>query len=263
MVRTGQMRTITASVQEAARCAVRAGADEQDINPIYRALLRSGDEHRGRTSPSGSEAELLAAHVTSGAVLVAALTRGDETRRLRLGLGPRRVTVERSHGEREPVWSATETSQVPGLLGELLEGTGPLAAAPRLTVGRESEGMWLTPAQAERARTRITDGVPAAETFSHMDDVDPRLRDALTADGDRVALSFTLDAPSRQAAESPLTWSRMWVVGDLGIYRMGAPAAGGAAVHPVADGDVLGTALPIVEQGVRFAAARQAEAGAR
>lgn len=257
------MTRITASVQDAVRCAVRSGSGEQELNPVYRALLRSGDERREGEPLSGPDAELLAAHVASRAVLIAALTRGEETRRLRLGLSPQQVTVERSHGDQDPVWSATDRSQVPGLLDELLEGAGPLAAAPQLTVQGASEELWLTPEQAQQVRARLSDGASAAEVFAHLEGLDPRLRDAMTADGDRVSLSLTLNDPAGRAAESPLTWSRMWVAGELGVYRMDAPASGGAAVHPVADGDVLGTALPIIEQGVRFAADCQAEAGAR
>ena len=58
------------------------------------------------------------------------------------------------------------------------------------------------------------------------------------------------------SSERPVTFSRLWVRGDEHWYRLDADGAAGGTIHPVGAGDVLGTALPVLERGVRFAAAR-------
>ena len=64
-------------------------------------------------------------------------------------------------------------------------------------------------------------------------------------------------------AERPVTWSRLWVTGEKGLYRLDQPLNPSLAVHPVGGGDVLGSLLPLLEQAVRFAGACAAAGDAR
>src|SRR5699024_3804633 len=80
------------------------------------------------------------------------------------------------------------------------------------------------------------------------------LREGLPATGPRLSLSLTLHVARRRVTEPPVSWSRLWVTGRRGMYRMDRPSTPALEVRPVGGGDVLGTLLPILEQGLRFAA---------
>ena len=93
--------------------------------------------------------------------------------------------------------------------------------------------------------------------------LDHSLRDALTATGPRLSLSLTLHDPLGRVTEQPVTWSRLWVTGSKGLYRLDQPTSPALAIHPVEGGDVLGTLLPILEQGLHFATACATSGSAR
>lgn len=270
------MTTISASVRQAGHVIFQTGTEPAEINPVYRSLLQRPSETPPGSSTAGSqsvadvgidlsaaERDLLIRHATSRAVLALAVTTGGSTRRLRLGLGPGPVTVERSEDGSESLWSELDRTALPSLISGFVESTGPFGAAPRLTVARECDGLRLTPVQVEQARAVLEDGTGALDAFAQLDGLDARLRDALLATGDRAALSLTLHDPFARVAEQPVSWSRLWVVGERGMYRMDSPAIGGGNVHPVEPGDLLGSALPIIEEGLRFTAECAAAGGRR
>lgn len=251
------MSLLAASVEQAARRVV-ASTPLQDWNPVYRALAPD-PAHLGAgvdeiDADPGSE-EILRHQFSARALLVAAVSEKSSTGRLRLGLHPAGTTVEFSRDDAPSTWSAVSAERVPTLVEELLAPAGYTSAPPRLSVRQDDDGLRLTPAQIEQVRQELARGTASADAFAVADDLDPRLLEAFTTQGPRAAVSLTLHDPSGEVAEDPETWSRLWVRGGRGLYRMDGTEAVLGAVHPVEEGDVLGTVLPILEEGLRFAAA--------
>ncbi|GAA1484432.1 hypothetical protein [Brachybacterium fresconis] len=252
------MPPLTADVEQAARRVVAGSVPPEVWNPVYRALVPAPERapaRRGQEDPTS--AEILRRHFTSPALLVVATTEGASTRRLRIGLHPDAATLEASRGRSPSTWASVSRDRIPALVEELLAPVG-LGGAPHLGVRRESAGLRLTPGQIEQVRHELSRGTAAPEAFSGADGIDEHLLDALTADGARAAVSLTLHDPSGrhlQAPETSESWSRLWVRGERSLYRMDDSQAALGPVHLVADGDVLGTVLPVLQEGLRFAAA--------
>ncbi|MGY5763906.1 hypothetical protein ACXET9_01725 [Brachybacterium sp. DNPG3] len=279
---------MTARVEEAMRWSARRRDPRRDINPVYRALAGADGPDHGDTAfgpdhpavgpddPAGgsdvpcdeAESALLARHLCAPALLIATVAHQGSTRRLRISLTPDAVSLESSHDDRPSRWTTGDLDTIAPALADLLDGTGLHLDAPLLTVDRAAATIRPTAEQAEQARHALRAGSSPEEAFSAIADLDPRLRAALDPDAPRLSLSLVLHSPGRRAeptagAGAPATaaaappsasFSRLWVRGGESLYRLdaGAPAP---AVRPVPDGDVLGTLLPIVQEGLRFAAA--------
>ncbi|MFC0675568.1 hypothetical protein [Brachybacterium hainanense] len=267
---------MTLPLQEAARAAVRGGTPPRDWNPVYRALAAgvvAGAEAAGTAGPAdggtpeGPETDertdVLQRQLSARALLVVTATQEDgSTRRLRIGLAPDGATFESSRdGEDSRWWSAPLPAAGEEILALLAEAGvhGPAA----LTLDDAAPALRPSPAQLERVREELARGAGPEEAFAALEDLDPRLRDALAARGTRLALSLTLHDPQEGPGDAAAaSFSRLWVRGALGLYRSDADGPPGQ-VRPVGDGDVLGTALPLLEQGLAFAASRTTRGGAR
>lgn len=263
------MTEVIATVQRAAQSAGRGADPGREWNPVYRVLAEeSSRSHDTGTSAGavgleGPGLDLVARHLRSAALLVIAVTDGERTRSLRIGLAPSTATLERADGEGPSHWCEVDVQQVPAAVTSLLEDSGIALSPAQLSIEHQRDALRLSPAQSRLAHAALLHGAPAEEVFASIPDLDEALRDALTATGPRVSLALTLHDPHRQVAEEPITWSRLWVRGRHGLYRLDQPASPALEVHPVADGDVLGSVLPVLEQGIRFAAASAASGGAR
>lgn len=275
------MPPLTADLEQAARWVADSSVPPEIWNPVYRALVpaqehtpagagqkkteqdETGQDETGRRGAGQGEddsasAAILGRHFTSSALLVMATTDGASTGRLRVGLHPDAATVETSRGRSPSTWAATSVDRIPTLIEQLLTPVGLAGTPPRLGVRREAAGLRLTPEQIEQIRHELSRGTAPQEAFAGAEDIDPHLRDALTAHGARASVSLTLHNPSGrrlQASGTGETWSRLWVRGERSLYRMDDTQAALGPVHPVADGDVLGTVLPVLTEGLRFAAA--------
>lgn len=261
------MVEVIADVAQATQWVGRGPEPAAARNPVYRALADgSGTAPRTASTipvPGEADLDLLRRQLTARALLVAAVTSGERTHRLRIGLDPAGATLERSAGAEPSHWSEIEVEEVPGTVTALLARTGLDTAPAALSVGRREDALRLSPEQSRMARTALARGLSAEEAFASVPDLAEPLRDALTASGPRLSLSLTLHDPHGQVTDQPVTWSRLWVRGRLGLYRMDQPGSPALAVHPVGDGDVLGSLLPVLEQGLRFAVACTASGGAR
>lgn len=82
------------------------------------------------------------------------------------------------------------------------------------------------------------------------------LRDALTAAGVRASLSVVLQDP--RGTRKPSSLAQLWSTGELGSYRTDTPDSPVLEVIPVVPGDLLATALGLLEDSFRFAAATSA-----
>lgn len=248
------MPPLTAHVEQAARWAVDGETPRERWNPVYRALLEPPLPDAG-PAPDAADLDLVTRQLASPALLVIAVTHRGSTRRLRTALSPHGATLELSQDHGPSTWWSCPPAEVPHAIDELLAEADVARASPLLSVARDDTGLRLAPAQISQVQRSLAEGRSPAEAFGAVGDLDPRLRDALTADGPRIALSLTLHDPGGRLTEAPVSFSRLWVRGELGLYRTDATEAALPVVHPVTDGDPLGTVLPLLEQGVRFAAA--------
>lgn len=259
------MAELIATVAQASTWLARSAAPPRDWSPVYRALIPEASVPSPPV-PTGDATELIHHQFTARALLVVAVTSGDRTRRVRIALDRAQATVESSDGDGPSRWSRAAIRELPGLIGDLLPGDGADHPPARLTVDRAAEGLRLTPEHDAAARAALGRGASPEEAFAAVPDLDERLLDALTAPGPRISVSLTLHDPAREVAEKPVAFSRLWVTGRRGLYRADSPGALGAsggAVRAVSPGDVLGTVLPLLEQGLRFTTACTTQGGAR
>lgn len=270
------MRAPRIDLEQAAVAVAHAGTPRPQWNPLYRALAPASLPTAPPPAPApaplpraaqgaleGSTEETVQRQFTARALLVVAVTDGGSTWRLRIGLQAEGATWESSCDEEPSLWSSGALREVPGLIADLLSEAGVDPDAPQLSVRRDADGLRLTPDQIEHVRADLAQGDSPAGAFATAPDLDERLLDALTASGPRIAVSLTLFDPSGKLLERSENWSRMWVRGTCGLYRMDASEALFGVVHPVDDGDIPGTLLPILEEGVRFVAACSATGSAR
>ncbi|WP_114855219.1 hypothetical protein [Brachybacterium sp. YJGR34] len=256
------MPQVIAALDEAARWAAEAAAGTRTWNPVYRSL--AADPGPPVTSPPDPAVlDLVLRQLTAPALLVAAVTDGPRTRRLRCGLTPGSATLERSDGEELSQWSSIDVQDVPARITELLEEAGMDLAPPRLSIRRDTDARRFTPSQHRTVSAALGRGLSPEQAVAEVPDLDESLRDALTAGGPRLSLALTLHDPRRRVTEEPVTWSCLWVSGQRGLYRTDRPTRPGPGVHAVNGGDVLGTVLPVLEQGLRFAAACAASGSAQ
>lgn len=261
----------TSSALEAARAA---GVDRARVNP---ALLsdagRDGPPHGHRDGPSrpapeagaGSapeaapvpgpeQAELLVDFATAPALLTLTVTTDRGTVRRRVAVSARRTVVEESiPGGTTATWTDVAAAGLSAAVRGPLEPVPAFAADPLLTQEGRGSLLRLTADQALALRRGLESGETPLRAAERLDGLDPRLQDALLASGPRAAMSLTLFDPSHRLFERPVPWARVWVLGDLGLYRTDPTPEGLHAVLPVAPGDVLGTALPLLEEAGRFA----------
>jgi hypothetical protein len=266
------MTQVTATVAQAAQWVGGGASASAPWNPVYRALVdgagstAAGTSGARRSEDAGvgeAELDLVRRQLKARAVLVAAVTDDDRTHRFRAGLRPAAATLERADGEAASRWSEIDVADLPGELAAFLEETGIYPGPARLDVRRGGDALRLSPEQNRIAHDALRRGQGPEKSFGSIPDLDDSLRDALTATGPRLALSLTLHDPHGRVTQKPVTWSRLWARGSRGLYRVDRSAGAGLAVHPVGAGDVLGTLPPVLEQGLRFAAACVAEGEAR
>lgn len=261
------MQQLTVHVRQAARCVADGCDPSRDWNPVYRALTPHppGASTGSRTEATGAtetevptlsadETELVTRQLAAPALMVIAVTQGDSTCRLRIAPGPRTAALESSRDDGPSVWRTAPTDQVPAAIGELLDGCGIALDPPRLMVEGAGGELHPSPDQVRAIRRSLDGGASPEDAFAGLPDLDPRLRDALAADGPRIALSLTLHDRTGCVVQSPVTFSRLWVQGEMGMHRIDAEAPL-PAVLPVTSGDILGTALPLLEEAMRFTAA--------
>lgn len=237
---------------------------------------------------------LVLRHATTPALLTLAVDEGAGPRTLRVGLHPDGATVEaadpqgtdpgaqamdadaratdaEAQASGTPSTSAiTEVNlaDLPARLADALPA-GPLSAPPLLTQESAARSMRLAPEQARAIIDAIREGRSPAEAARELEGIEPALLSALTAAGPRVSLSLTLHPDARGDAARPdgvprsdrpredappVTFARVWTQHGDALLRTDASGAPPGSIQEVAPGDVLGTLLPLLDQGVRFSA---------
>lgn len=232
-------------------------------------------------------APLVLRHATTPALLTLAVDEGAGPRTLRVGLHPDGATVEAADSQgTDPGAQATDAeaqasgtpstsaitevhlADLPARLADALPA-GPLSAPPLLTQESAARSMRLAPEQARAIIDAIREGRSPAEAARELEGIEPALLSALTAAGPRVSLSLTLHPDARGDAARPdgvprsdrpredappVTFARVWTQHGDALLRTDASGAPPGSIQEVAPGDVLGTLLPLLEQGVRFSA---------
>ena len=230
---------------------------------------------------------LVLRHATTPALLTLAVDVGAGPRTLRVGLHPDGTTVEAADPQdMDPGARATDAeaqasgtpstsaitevhlADLPARLADALPA-GPLSAPPLLTQESAARSMRLAPEQARAIIDAIREGRSPAEAARELEGIEPALLTALTAAGPRVSLSLTLHPDARGDAARPdgvpgsdrprkdappVTFARVWTQHGDALLRTDASGAPPGSIQEVAPGDVLGTLLPLLEQGVRFSA---------
>ncbi|WP_347041150.1 hypothetical protein [Brachybacterium nesterenkovii] len=230
-------------------------------------------------------APLVLRHATTPALLTLAVDEGAGPRTLRVGLHPDGATVEAADSQgTDPGAQATDAeaqasgtpstsaitevhlADLPARLADALPA-GPLSAPPLLTQESAARSMRLAPEQARAIIDAIREGRSPAEAARELEGIEPALLSALTAAGPRVSLSLTLHPDARGDAARPdgvprsdrpredappVTFARVWTQHGDALLRTDASGAPPGSIQEVAPGDVLGTLLPLLEQGVRF-----------
>ena len=256
------MTQVVATVGQAADRVIADAGSAGRWNPVYRALDATPGQGPPPTGEPG-DLPLLRRQLTAPALMVVAVASSRGTRRVRIALDPAGPTLEISVDQGPSHWSWTSIEGIPAVIGELLGAAGIEPAAAHPALSRDVADLRLGPQQNRTVRAALAQGAAPEEAYAVAEGLDERLRDALTAAGPRLSLCVVLHDPTLAIAERPASFSRLWVTGELGLYRMDAPRREGGAVHPVGHGDVLGTALPLLEEGLRFTAACAASGGAR
>jgi hypothetical protein len=256
------MTQVIATVGQAAQWVRRGPGPAAEWNPVYRALV-DAPAAAPASAPDEASGDLVLRQLTAPALLVVAVTDGERTRRLRIGLDPATATLERADGDRPSHWAEIDAREVPAAITTMLEDSGIDLAPARLGTAHDGDALRPTPEQNRVVRAALARGLSAEEAFASVPDLDASLRDALTATGPRLSLALTLHDPRGRVTDEPVTWARLWVTGTEGLYRLDQPGGPALEVHPVGGGDVLGSLLPVLEQGLRFAAACAASGGAR
>ncbi|MCS6712307.1 hypothetical protein JSY14_09855 [Brachybacterium sp. EF45031] len=245
--------TLTLALPEALAVLCSEGSEPHAWNPVYRFLSRDSAGHRESHAPGSSltcdaeVSDLLRRHVEAPALIVLAVQEGATTHRLRVGLHADGATVETSHGESPPTWEELPAREA----GRRLAAALPerlRSAAPELTQGSPALRRGPTPAQAARLAAAVRDGAPLAQAVDQLGEADGDLRDLMLADRDRVSLTLSLTpVPS---TDEPVVLTRLWVRGDLGLYRIDRSPRLRPEALLVADGDVLRTLLALLQQGL-------------
>ncbi|GEM_PF-2679480 len=159
-------------------------------------------------------------------------------------------------------------ADLPARLADALPA-GPLSAPPLLTQESAARSLRLAPEHARAIIDAIREGRSPAEAARELEGIEPALLTALTAAGPRVSLSLTLHPDARGDAARPdgvprsdrpredappVTFARVWTQHGDALLRSDASGAPPGSIQEVAPGDVLGTLLPLLDQGVRFSA---------
>ena len=251
------MGELQVSVAEAAARVGSRGVPPERLHPVYRALLEHAEgaatSTPAATGDRAAEGTVLEHLLTARVLLVLALTDAAGTERLRMALGPDRVILDSSRDAGPSSVEVLPLPQLPARIGALLDRAGLPPAVPAQAVLRPEDGLRLTPAQIDRVRAELRRGTSPELAVATLEDLPTPLHDALTARGPRLAASLTPHDPGA-APERAGTWSRLWVRGERGLYRTDMTDALLAPVHPVAAGDVTGSLLAVLEEGVRHAA---------
>ncbi|WP_460476525.1 hypothetical protein [Brachybacterium huguangmaarense] len=274
------MTTFEGPAESACEAVRLAGLRPLDVNPVLRLPYDAAGVAAAGAALEGAPDDarrLLLHHALSAAVLVVATTTAaadgtETTRRVRIGLDPIGPTVESvpeagtapgtgsladmvtRAGDATRRWQDIEPrSLVPAAVSVLPEGEQWRARA-RLTPASQAESVRLTPSQQEAVVAARAAGGSARSAVAPLEDVDPILRDVLGASGPRTAVTLSRHDPSGRLLSEPSLWTRMWVVGEHGLCRLD-PEGAGTTVSRVEPGDVLGTIVAMLGQGLEFTTA--------
>lgn len=178
----------------------------------------------------------------------------EGTEELRIAIDPAGVILIAGDDGTPAEWMESSVSEIPNYLRALIPAGTRLAAPPEMTARGEHNALRLSDEQRRHIAERIRAGTPARKAISEQTDLDPFLRDALLSDGARAVLDISLYVPPAEGGEVFLFHLlRRWNAGGLALYSVDDDASILDGTHVVADGDLLGTVLPLLQEGASLA----------
>lgn len=226
--------------------------DPHRINPAWLPQLDSA-----QLAPTDLEpAELLLVQRALVAPVVAALgvTTDAEQEELRIAIDTDGAILLTRRGDGSADWMDAPVSEVTGFLLELLPQHSRLSAPPQMTARGDHTALTMTRGQRCSIAERVTRGIPAHEAIATQEDLSEHQRDALLSDGDRATFDIAMYIPPTQT-QPALNFHllRRWNAGALALYSADGADGFSESIHQVADGDLLGTVLPLLAEGAAVA----------
>lgn len=247
------------SLRDAVLLARDAGVDPADLNPIWGPYLPEGAE----TTPAppaatSADVHLVVQALTAPAVLAFSVTSAGNTRESRIACSDDAAVSIAGPSNAGARWELIPVQEVVARLSALLPSSGRLAAPATMTTVDDDHALAFTAAQRESIAHSLRAGATVVEALNALDEVDPRLRDAMLSTGDRALLAVSMINTTPSPGDAArMAMVRRWNAGHLGLYRSDS-ARLVDGVHPVLDGDVLGTLIPIAAEATRIGAGRAA-----
>lgn len=222
------------------------------INPTW--LPQLDGAALGRPDLAPGEQRLAQRALIAPVVTVLTATTPEETEELRIVLDADGAIALTRIGDGPYEWWDAPTDVIPHLVLTLLSSSSRLSAAPQMTTRGPHNALTITLEQRRSIAARIAEGTPAHAAIAAQTDLSEPLRDALLSDRDRATFDICMHVPpSTHAPMLRFHLLRRWNAGVHGLYSADGDAGFSDDLHQVADGDVLATVLPLLEEGAGLA----------
>ncbi|MGP9733188.1 hypothetical protein ACT3SQ_01355 [Brachybacterium sp. AOP42-C2-15] len=222
------------------------------INPTWLPHLDGAALQRPDLAPAEQRLAQRALIATVVIALTATTPEGREE--LRVVLDTAGAIALTRIGDDPYEWWDAPFEVIPDLVLTLLSSSSRLAAAPQMTTRGPHNALTLTAEQRRAIAARVADGIPAHEAIDAQTDLSAPLRDALLSDRERATFDICMHVPP--TPHTPMLrfhLLRRWNVGAHGLYSADGEDGFSDALHQVAEGDVLATVLPLLEEGAGLA----------
>ncbi len=247
------------SLRDAVLLARDAGVDPADLNPIWGPYLPERD-HPISAPPAATSADvhLVIQALTAPAVLAFSVTSAGSTQEIRIACSEDAAVSIAGPPNAGACWELIPAQEVMARLSALLPSSGRLAAAATMTTVADDQALAFTADQQQSIAHSLRTGATVTDALDALDEVDPRLRDAMLSTADRAILAVSMINTTPSPGDAArMAMVRRWNAGNLSLYRSDS-ARLVDGVHPVPDGDVLGTLIPIAAEATRIGAGRAA-----
>ena len=152
-------------------------------------------------------------------------------------------------------WSACSHRDIAEVLRRVIERVPFFDAPPQVTV-RSGQGMRLTASQRAQFADRLAAGASPDVAALGVAGLSETQRNLMGASGDRASFLMCLDAPGAAPGDGPsMLLERRWFATESRLFSVDGADVLADAAFEVGPGDVLGTALALLGEGVEFATA--------
>lgn len=246
------MTRFSAELSAALTYAFSLLRDPRRMNPAWLPHLDSSQ--LAPTDLEPPELHLVQRALVAPVVAALGVTSDGEQEELRIAIdADGAILMTRGNGGTAD-WMGAPVAEITDYVRELLPFPSRLSASPQMTARGGHNALRLTSEQRRSIAQRVTEGVPAREAIAAQHDLDASLRDALLTDGDRATFDITMYIPPvEDAPVLRFHLLRRWTAGHQGLYSADGEEGFSESIHQVADGDLLGTVLPLLDEGAALA----------